>query len=328
MKVKKFLITGGAGYIGSCFINYYKNKNSVFALDKKKLNKWTKIKRENFFKCDLLNKKKLEKIFKKIKPDLVVHLAAKSTVKEDISNKIYFSNNVIATKNLINVMNKFKVNKIIYSSTAAVYKKKGKLISEKDKLNPISKYGNTKLKAEELLKKNSNVKYIILRFFNVSSAISKPITGELHDPETHLIPIAISKTLNQKIININGNNYKTKDGTCIRDYIHVKDICRVLEKSIYYLKKNSNKSLILNIGNGRGLSNKDIMNKLGKIIKKKVLIKYAKRRVGDSPFLVCNIKKAKQFLNWTPLYSKIQNILKDEIIWSKFLIKNKIFRNI
>jgi len=325
---KKILVTGCSGYIGSCLTNYLGSTKYIYGIDKNHVNKWTKIKKKNFFKCNLLNKKKLLEIFNKIKPDVVVHLAAKSTVNEKIKNKDYFLNNFIATKNLIFVMNKYNTNKIIFSSTAAVYKKKNKLISENDNLKPISKYGKAKLKTEQLILKSKKIKSIILRFFNVSSAITKPIIGELHEPETHLIPLAVSKSIKSSKISINGKDYKTKDGTCVRDYIHVKDICGAINKSIKYLGKGRNKSAILNIGNGIGLSNKDIILELQKINNKNVFFDYTKRRIGDSAFLVCNIKKVKKILNWKPLYSNIRTILKDEIYWSNFLAKKKIYRKI
>ena len=270
----------------------------------------------------------MSKILNKINPDLIVHLAAKSTVNEKIKNIDYLKNNFIATKNLISTMNSLNINKIIYSSTAAVYKKKNKLISENDQLFPINKYGKTKLRAERVILNNKNIKSIILRFFNVSSAIKKPLIGELHEPETHLIPIAVSRAMNGKKILINGNDYNTKDGTCIRDYIHIKDICRAIDKSINYLFQNKGSSTIFNIGNGKGLSNKEIIHQLQEVIQKKLIFEYTKRRKGDSAFLVCNINKAKSKLKWRPLYSNIKNILKDDVYWNTYLIRKRIFRKL
>ena len=132
----------------------------------------------------------------------------------------------------------------------------------------------------------------------------------------------------QPIININGSNYKTKDGTCIRDYIHIKDICRAIDKSINYLFQNKSNNTILNIGNGKGLSNKEIIFQLQKVMKKKILFEYTKRRKGDSAFLVCNISKVKSNLNWRPLYSDIKNIIKDDVYWNTFLAKKRIFRKL
>ena len=328
LKNKRILITGASGYIGSCLNNFIYKNSQVYCLDKKPLNIWTIINKKKFYICNLLNKKKLKKIIKNIMPDVVIHFAATSTVNEKISYNKYYQNNVKATKNLIEVMNELKIKKIIYSSTAAVYDKKRRRIIEKDKLNPISKYGKSKLKAEEIIKKNKKIKHIILRFFNVSSSISKPIIGEYHNPETHLIPIAVSSATENKTINLFGNDYPTKDGTCIRDYIHIKDICLAIQKSIVYLKNTNSKSLILNIGNGKGISNKEIISSLQKILKKRINVKFLKRRKGDQAFLVCDIKKAKKFIKWNPRSSTTTKILKDEINWTKFLVKKFFKRKI
>ena len=151
--------------------------------------------------------------------------------------------------------------------------------------------------------------------------------GEFHNPETHLIPVSVTKALKNRTINIFGNNYPTKDGTCIRDYIHIKDICLAIKNSENYLKNEKLKSLILNIGNGKGISNNQILLNLKKILKKNIKIKYLERRSGDQSFLVCNIKNAKKLIKWTPKNSRISKILKDEIKWANFLIKKKINRN-
>ena len=319
----RILITGCSGYIGGCLSNYLKKEKNLFFLDKDFPKRFIKIKK-NFFKCNLNNLKKTEGIIKKIKPDVIVHLAAKSTVNEKIKKSDYISNNIIATKNLIKVMNKLNIRNIIFSSTAAVYDKSRKLLKENYRLKPISNYGKSKLLAEKEIINNKKINFIILRFFNVAGSINKSSIGEFHEPETHLIPVSVFRALNNNSINIFGSNYKTVDGTCVRDYVHVKDICSAIKKSIYYLKKN--RSLIINIGSGGGTSNKKVISTLSKIIKKKIKTVFLNKRKGDQPILVCNIDKAKKSLNWEPKFSKINNIIKDEINWSKFLIKNKLIR--
>ena len=319
----KILITGCSGYIGSCLSNYLSKTKELFFLDKDFPKNFTNIKK-NFFKCNLNNLKKTKVIIGKIKPDVIVHLAAKSTINEKIKKSEYISNNIIATKNLIKVMNNLNIRNMIFSSTAAVYDKSGKLLKENYRLKPISSYGKSKLLAEKEIIGNKNINFIILRFFNVAGSINKNSIGEFHEPETHLIPVSVFRALNNNSINIFGSNYKTADGTCVRDYVHVKDICSAIKKSIYYIKKN--RSLILNIGSGCGTSNKKVISSLSKIIEKKIETIFLNKRKGDQPTLVCNIDKAKKSLNWKPKFSKIDNILKDEIKWSKFLIKNKFVR--
>jgi UDP-glucose 4-epimerase len=319
----KILVTGCSGYIGSCLSGLLKKKKNVYFLDKDKPKNFVKLKK-NFYKCNLNDIQKLEKIVKKIKPEIIVHLAAKSTVNEKIKKNSYMHNNADATKNLLKVMNKFKVDKIIFSSTAAVYDKSKNYLKETNLLKPISNYGKSKLISEQLIQKNKRIKYVILRFFNVAGCSIKEKIGEFHNPETHLIPVSVFKAISNKTINIFGNNYKTKDGTCVRDYIHVNDICSVILKSTIYLKKN--KSTTINVGSGQGISNNDVLKNLNELIQSKIKIKYLKKRKGDQPFLVCNINKVKKILKWSPKNSSIKKILSDEIVWTKYLISKKIYR--
>ncbi len=319
--MKKILITGVAGYIGSCLQVYLKNKYKIAGLDKKKSNDYKLI------VCDLLNVNKLNKILKKEKPNLIIHLAAQSLVDETINKKKYYFNNVIATKNLISAMKKNKLNNLIFSSTAAIYKYKNSSLSEKSKIKPISTYAKTKFQCEQLIKK-SKINSIILRFFNVCSSlkINNKFIGEFHSPETHLIPTVVYKNMLKKKIYIYGNDYKTKDGTCIRDYVHIKDICNAIEKSIIFLFKNNNKFEIINIGSSYTISNLQILKNVEKITKVKNIYSFVKRRSGDVDKLTCSIIKAIKMLKWKPINSNLKTILKNEVMWVKILIKNKKFR--
>jgi len=273
----KILLTGSSGYIASCFNSLYQSRFSIYCLDKTKPKFFNKIKKEKFIKCNLLDKKKLKEIFERIRPDLVIHLAAQSTVNEKIKWIDYYENNVKATKNILDVMKMFKIKKLIFSSTASVYKEKKNKILEIDKLKPNSKYGKSKLFAENLIRKYENINHIILRFFNVCSALRKPLIGEFHNPETHLLPVSITKLFNNEIIEIFDKDYKSKDGTCERDYIHIKDVCRaVTNSSMLLLKKSENYTL--NIGNGKTISNLDILRSLKKITKKNIKFRFVKKR--------------------------------------------------
>ena len=211
-------------------------------------------------------------------------------------------------------MKKNNVKKIIFSSTAAVYQQNSKPLKENSKIKPLSTYAKTKLSCEKKIQKEKNLKFIILRFFNVSSALEKPITGEFHNPETHLIPTIVYKAMYKKKIYIYGNNFNTPDGTCIRDYIHIKDICSSIKKSILYLFHND-KSQIFNIGNQNGLSNKQIINYLVKKIKKNINLKYVNRRKGDVSKLICNSDKVKRILKWKAKNSNLKKIIDDETKW-------------
>ena len=286
---KKILITGVNGYIGNCLYHFLKGKFKVVGIDKESVSKNT------IYRCNILNTKKLEQILYKTKPEIVIHLAAQSLVDETINKEKYYNNNVVATNRLLRSMKKSNVKKIIFSSTAAVYRQSSKPLKENSKLQSLSTYAKTKLICEKNIVKQKEIKSVILRFFNVCSALKKPCIGELHNPETHLIPTIVYKAIYNKKIYIYGDDFSTPDGTCIRDYIHIKDICSTIEKSTKYLLDNK-KSIIFNIGNNKGLSNKEIINYIQKIINTKINLEYVNRRKGDVSRLICNSSKIKKVL--------------------------------
>ena len=316
----RILITGSSGYIGSCLYKFLlKKKYTVYGIDKAEKNKV-----KNFFKVNLNNENKLDNIIKKINPKIIIHMAAQSTLDQINKKKKYIVNNYLATKNLIKSMNKWGINKIIFSSTAAVYKNNNLNLNENSIVKPNNIYGSTKLKCEKVIKKNKKIKFIIFRFFNVCSSIPELKVGENHKPETHLIPSTIQKALNGKTIKIYGKNYKTNDGTCIRDYIHIKDLCEAYEKTIKLLINNNIKNQTINIGTGIGYTNLEIVNKIKSLIKyskRNIIIRFSKRRKGDVDRLVCSYKKAKNLLGWIPKKSSLKNIVRDELEWQKNIIK-------
>ena len=310
--LKKILITGANGYIGNCLFHILKNEFNVIGIDKKKSNN------KKVFQCNILNKSKFNSIIKREKPEVIVHLAAQSLVDETINKEKYYTNNNKATEVLLEIMKNNDVKKIIFSSTAAIYQQSSNPLKENSNLKALSTYAKTKLICEKKIQKEKNLKFIILRFFNVCSALDKPITGEFHNPETHLIPTIVYKAMFNKRIYIYGNDFNTPDVTCIRDYIHIKDVCSAIEKSIRYISKN-NKSKIFNIGNRRGLSNKQIIDYVQKRMNDEINIKYVNRRKGDVSKLICNSNYVKKILNWDAKNSNIKKIVDDEIKWiSKF----------
>ena len=319
--MKKIIITGVSGYIGSCLYFYLKDKYKIIGIDK------ISSKRLEILCVNLLNEYKINRILAKEKPDLIIHLAAQSLVDENINKEKYYTNNVEVTKKLLKCMKNNNLKNLIFSSTAAVYKPKNNKISENDKIKTVSTYAKTKFKCEKLIN-SSNLNSIILRFFNVCSSLSvnKKIVGELHNPETHLIPTVVYKNLYKKKVYLYGDNYNTLDGTCIRDYIHIKDICRAIEKSAKYLFKYKNKNKIFNIGSSEHLTNLQIIKQIEKITKVKTNLQITKRRKGDVDKLACSISNAKNFLNWKPNSSKISKIIKDEIKWINYFKKLKLNR--
>ena len=311
---KKILITGANGYIGNCLYHFLTGKFEVIGIDKETTFN------NKIYKCNILNTKKFDQILVKEKPEVVIHLAAQSLVDETINKQKYYRNNIIATNYLFQLMKKNSIKKIIFSSTAAVYRQSPKPLKENSKLKPLSTYAKTKLTCEKNILKQKEIKSVILRFFNVCSALKKPCIGELHNPETHLIPTIIYKVIYNKKIYIYGNDFPTPDGTCIRDYIHIKDICSAIEKSVIYLLKKKN-STIFNIGNYKGLSNQEIVNYINKNLKEKINLKYAIRRKGDISRLVCNSNKARKLLSWVAKNSNLRTIIHDEINWVKKMNK-------
>lgn len=322
----KILITGSAGYIGSCLFEYLKKKYNVYGVDKL----FPKLKKQkNFFKCDLNNFNKIDKIVNLVKPSVIIHLAAQSTVDFIKNQKSYINNNIIVTNNILRSIKKNKIKYLIFSSTAAVYKTSNKKLAENCKLKPNNIYGKTKLDCEKNIRISLNKKktnFLIFRFFNVCSSLLTLKIGEMHNPETHYIPILAKKFKENKKIYIYGNNFKTKDKTCIRDYVHIRDIVKAFYLGIKYLKTKK-KSHTINLGSKNGYSNNEIFNKFKKFYKYKFNKPfYKKRRYGDTDKLVCDNKKAYKILKWKNTRSNISTIIKDEIRWLNYMESKKIYR--
>ena len=321
---KNILVTGGAGYIGSHIVEQLiKNKQSVIILDnlvtgyERLVNKKAK-----FIKADIKNKSKITKIIKDYNINSIIHLAAYLNVSEaEKKKRKYYTNNITGTKNLLEACKNSNVKNIIFSSSCSVYGNVKGSVSENIKPNPQGYYGYTKFKGEELLKKLSlkyNLRYGILRYFNVAGASNSGKIGEIETSHGHLIKNLAIKSLEKKPkVKIFGNDYQTKDGTCVRDYIHVSDLADIHIKGLNYLNNNK-KSFILNCGYGKGYSVQQIVN-IFKKIKKGVGIQYQKRRPGDIAQVYANAKKFKKILRWKPKYNNIKLIIKSAIRWEKKL---------
>ena len=318
------LVTGGAGYIGSHIIDLLvKKKFKVFIYDnlvtgyKKLINK-----KAVFIKGDIKNSKLLIKTINDNNINSIIHLAGYLNISEGQKNKKkYYKNNVIGTLNLVKACKNSTVKNIIFSSSCSIYGNIKGSVSEKNIPKPKSYYAFTKYKSEEIIKKYGkkfNFKYGILRYFNVAGASPSGKIGEIEKSYGHLIKnLAIQSTKLRPKVDIFGNNYNTKDGTCIRDYIHVSDLADI---HILALKKisSSKKSLILNCGYGKGYSVKEIVE-IFKKIKKGVIIKYKKKRIGDVAQIYSDNSKLKKILKWKPKFNNIQTILKSAIKWEKKL---------
>ncbi len=321
------LLTGGAGYIGSVTANYLIDKgHKVFLIDNLSTGNIKNIpKKCNFYKSSITNKKILNKIFKNNRIDIVMHFAAYIDVAESVKkpNK-YLKNNYKNCKIFLEICKTNNVKNIVFSSTAAVYgNTNNKLISENSHIRPVSPYAKSKLKIEQYLTKKIFFNYIILRYFNVAGADLKLRSGLISKKKsTHLIKKLCEYFLNGKSISIYGKDYPSKDGTAIRDFIHVMDLADAHLKSAEYLLKYK-KSIILNCGYGNGYSVKQVIDKFNSISKnKKIFFNYKSRRKGDLFRLVAHNKKLKNKLKWKPKYNSLKKILISSLNWEKKIHQN------
>jgi len=320
------LVTGGAGYVGSHVLvpliehghqpivvdNFSRGHRSISDLDL----------RIQVVEAELSNHTTISKILEDYQIDAVMHFAALAYVEE--SSKIpdlYYINNTIETlwlaRALINYRKKAPPP-IVFSSSCAVFGNPEVLpISEETIKKPISPYGRSKLSAEWILEdlgKAYGLSSVILRYFNAAGADLQNGTGENHEPETHLIPLAIRAARKQKELRINGNDYPTKDGTAIRDYIHVKDLAAAHIAALNYLLAGG-ESNDFNLGNGEGHSILEVIHAIERITATKMIIKQVDRRPGDPDALVCDATKAQEILKWQPEYSSLEGIISDAAAW-------------
>ena len=322
------LITGGAGYIGShTVLNLIENTDyKIIIFDNlenghiETVNALLEINSDRiiFEKGDLRNIEDIENVFNKYSIDGVIHFAAFALVEESVQNPSkYYRNNIYGTLNLLDTMIKHNVKRIVFSSTCATY---GDIveqtpIDEKHPQNPINPYGYSKLAVERIMDdydKAYKLKSIRLRYFNVVGADEKGRIGEWHEPETHLIP-NILKANNDKVFTIFGDDYDTRDGTCIRDYVNVLDLAEAHRLSYEYLIKE-NKTDVFNIGTGEGYSVKEVFEACERVLNKKIPLEIKGRRAGDPAVLYADVGKVENILNWKSEKS-LEESIKSAYLW-------------
>ena len=322
MTVENILITGGAGYIGSHTAEILiSNNKKVYIVDdlstgfKKLINKKAK-----FYKTNILNKKEIKRIIVQDNIDSVIHLAAVLSVGESQKKpKKYNKINIEGTKKLLEAIKNTKVKNFIFSSTCAVYKDGFTKVTEKTKLGPTSVYGKTKLRCEKLVKifcNKNKLNFGILRYFNVAGASNSGKIGQINKGDQ--LFKNLSKEIKKKnpVFKIYGTNYNTKDGTCIRDYIHVSDISEIHYKVLLKISKKRI-STILNCGYGKGISVNDAIKEFKRFANKNLkVIKYPNRS-GDMVRVICDNSKLKKFLKWKPKFNNLRKIVKSCIVWEK-----------
>ena len=318
------LVCGGAGYIGSHTVyELIERGHSVVVVDS--LIKGHKAAVHNdakFYLGDIRDEEFMDKVFKENNIDAVIDFAAFSLVGESVNEPFkYYENNVYGTLKLLEAMERAGVKKIVFSSTAATYgEPENDIIVESDKTIPTNPYGETKLTVEKMLKWADNaygIKFVALRYFNAAGAHISGKIGEDHSPETHLIPIILQTALGQREkMFIFGDDYDTPDGTCVRDYIHVTDLADAHIKALEKLFK-TNESGIYNLGNGKGFSVKEVIEKAKKVTGKDFKVEIEARRSGDPSTLIASSEKAIKELGWKPKFNTIDKIIETAWNWHK-----------
>lgn len=319
--MRSVLVTGGAGYVGShtckllAHAGYepitYDNLSTGFA----DAVKWGPL-----IKGDLQDTQKLSNTLRQCRPLAVIHFAASAYVGESVTNPFkYYQNNVGSTLSLLDSMRSQSIDKIVFSSTCASYGTPNlKIISEECPQQPINPYGHSKLMIEKILgdlASQGQLKQISLRYFNAAGNDRDGEIGERHNPETHLIPLAIRSASGGPELKVFGTDFATPDGTAIRDYVHVEDLGRAHILAIESLLAGGESDYV-NLGTGKGHSVREIITAL-KGLGIAVASKDAPRRNGDPAYLVADASKAKAILNWEAQYTNIQDILKTAIHWHK-----------
>lgn len=315
------LIVGGAGYIGS-HVNKELNKRGyeTVVYDNLIYGHREAVKWGIFEYGDLRDTTRLEELFNKYEIEAVFHFAAFAYVGESVTNPSkYYNNNVAATINLLDAMVRHNVKYFVFSSTCATYGQPDKMpIREDMPQRPINPYGTSKLMVERILEDYETaygLHSVCLRYFNAAGDDPEGEVGEMHDPETHIIPLILYAAIGKReSIKVFGTDYPTKDGSCIRDYIHVLDLADAHIRALDYMKRE-NASNRFNLGTSNGTSVIEIVDVAKKITGVNFKVEYADRRPGDPAELIGSNVKAKEVLGWEPKHSDIETILKDAWNW-------------
>ena len=324
------LITGGAGYIGSHVAKAFleQKQHKITILDNlckgsiKAINALKSVGEFEFVKQNLEDLDALEKLFDERKFEAVIHFAAFIEVFESMQNPIkYYQNNTANAINLIAMCQKYGVKNFVFSSTAATYGEPDTpQVTETSAQNPINPYGKSKLMSESVLRDtaaaNPNFRYAILRYFNVAGASSDGLIGQNYPNATHLIKVATQTILGKRDkMAIFGDDYETRDGTCIRDYIHVEDLANAHLSALEYIRAND--SEIFNVGYGTGFSVKEVIDVAKSVSGVDFKVEIAPRRDGDPACLIANSDKLRTKTSWKPMHDDLKVIISSALNWEK-----------
>lgn len=319
--MKTILVAGGAGYIGSHMVALLvKRGYEVVVADNLRTGHWQSVKgARRLYVGDLRDAAFLNRVFGENHIDGVINFAAFSLVGESVTDPLkYYENNVEGAVSLLSAMRAHGVDKIVFSSTAATYGEPEKQpIEESDRTEPTNPYGATKLAIENMLKwcdRAYGIHYVALRYFNAAGSDTEASIGEDHDPESHLIPLVMKTALGQRDhIGIYGEDYPTPDGTCVRDYIHVKDLAQAHLLALEYLARGG-ESDVFNLGSGNGYSVRQIIETARRITGREIRATAEPRRSGDPSVLIASNKKAAERLGWHPALG-LDQIVSDAWAW-------------
>ncbi|MEG0774564.1 UDP-glucose 4-epimerase GalE [Clostridium sp.] len=319
----KVLVCGGAGYIGSHMVaELLEQGKEVVVLDNLEKGHKESLFGGKLYVGDLRDRKILDQVFTENKIDAVIDFAAYSLVGESMEEPLkYFNNNVYGTISLLEAMKDHGVKYIVFSSTAATYGEPETIpIMESDKTVPTNAYGESKLLVEKVLRwcdTAYGIKYTALRYFNAAGAHISGKIGEDHSPESHLIPLILQVALGKREnIKIFGEDYKTEDGTCIRDYIHVSDLASAHSLALDRLMRGE-ESAIYNLGNGTGFSVKEVIEVTRKVTNHPIPAVVSERRAGDPAILIASSERAVKELGWKPKYNSLETIIETAWNWHK-----------
>lgn len=322
----KVLVTGGAGYIGSHVVKLLGERGyQVGIIDNLSSGSPKQVLYGKLWVLDLKEREKVLSILKEFKPEIVLHFAGFIVVEESVKDPLkYYENNVGSTIELLCAMKEAKINKFIFSSSAAVYGIPEVIpVPENTELKPINPYGQTKAMIEKILEnlaQAGEISYISLRYFNVAGADREGKIGPNYRQVTHLILRALKAAKGElPFLEIYGTDYPTPDGTCIRDYIYVMDLAEAHLLAMEYLL-DGGRSMALNCGYGRGFSVREVIEEVKRVTKRDFKVVEGKRRPGDPPILIADNTKIKEILNWRPAYDSLEYIIKTAWKWE---IKNK-----
>mgnify|MGYP002595132383 CR=1 FL=1 len=322
MKNMAILVLGGAGYIGSHTVYELIDAGRDVVVADNLLTGFRAAvhPKARFYELDIRDRKALDQLFEQEKIEGVIHFAASSQVGESMSDPLkYYDNNLGGTICLLESMVAHGVDKIVFSSTAATFGEPEYVpIDEAHPQNPTNPYGESKLIVEKMLKwcdLAHGLKFCALRYFNVAGAWHDGSIGEDHRPESHLIPLILQVAQGKREqLSLFGTDYPTKDGTCIRDYIHVEDLIDAHFLALDYLKR-TNTSAAFNLGNGQGFSNREIIEAARRVTGHPIPVREEGRRPGDPATLIASSRKATEVLGWQPKYTNVEDIIASAWKW-------------